>query len=58
MMHHANAQKRCLEELYPRGCTLLDCGEKCFKKHRQYGGQCIQNTGMTDFACYCVWNCR
>ncbi|CAN1772679.1 Putative defensin-like protein 157 [Linum perenne] len=50
--------KRCLETLYPSGCTLADCRQKCFDKHHDYiGGQCIANRAMTDYACTCVWTC-
>ncbi|XP_048226034.1 putative defensin-like protein 165 [Ricinus communis] len=57
LVHHAEAQKRCQEQLYPKGCTLNDCGKKCFDKHKQMSGVCIQNRSMTDYACYCIWNC-
>ncbi|GKV25893.1 hypothetical protein SLEP1_g35273 [Rubroshorea leprosula] len=57
MVPQANAQKRCIETLYSSGCTLYDCGQKCYQKHHQYGGQCISNKAQTDYSCVCVWTC-
>eukprot|EP00257_Ricinus_communis_P027810 XP_025015224.1 putative defensin-like protein 165 [Ricinus communis] len=56
MVPEANAQKRCQEELYKTGCTLEDCKKKCYDRHRDLGGTCIQNAAMTAYACYCFWN--
>ncbi|KAK9196549.1 hypothetical protein WN943_004678 [Citrus x changshan-huyou] len=57
MAGHVDAQKRCNEELYKTGCTLLDCGQKCFERHNQKSGTCVQNREMTGYACVCVWTC-
>ena len=57
MVHEVNAQKRCNEELYKTGCTLTDCKQKCYEKHHDIGGTCIPNAAMTDYACFCFWNC-
>ncbi|XP_048236326.1 uncharacterized protein LOC125371387 [Ricinus communis] len=56
MVPEANAQKRCQEELYKTGCTLEDCKKKCYDRHHDLGGTCIQNAAMTAYACYCFWN--
>ncbi|GLT96044.1 hypothetical protein SLE2022_136930 [Rubroshorea leprosula] len=58
MVPRVDAQKRCTETLYPTGCTLEDCGKKCFQRHNQVGGQCIANAAQTDYACVCVWTCN
>lgn len=29
------AQQRCMEELYSKGCTLQDCGKRCFERRDQ-----------------------
>ncbi|CAN1184683.1 hypothetical protein LINPERHAP2_LOCUS37128 [Linum perenne] len=56
-IQETNAQKRCIETLYPTGCTLMDCGEKCWTKHHSVGRQCIPNKAGTSFACVCAWDC-
>ncbi|CAL9026102.1 unnamed protein product [Prunus brigantina] len=53
----AYAQKRCDEQLYASGCTLSDCGKKCWDKHHDPGHTCIANVAQTDYACYCMFNC-
>ncbi|CAL9026099.1 unnamed protein product [Prunus brigantina] len=53
----AYAQKRCEEQLYSSGCTLLDCGKKCWDKHHDPGHTCVANVAQTDYACYCMFNC-
>ncbi|BBH07492.1 hypothetical protein Prudu_019451 [Prunus dulcis] len=53
----AYAQKRCDEQLYASGCTLSDCGKKCWEKHHDPGYKCIANVAQTDYACYCMFNC-
>ncbi|XP_011047085.1 PREDICTED: putative defensin-like protein 165 [Populus euphratica] len=52
-------QRRCEEILYRKGCTLLECGKKCYEKYMNKGGngKCISNAEMTRYACYCFWNC-
>ncbi|KAB5574228.1 hypothetical protein DKX38_001422 [Salix brachista] len=56
---HVNGQKRCVETLYKSGCTLTDCGTKCYQKHGSArGGQCIANPSGTDYACVCVYDCN
>ncbi|KAJ6947329.1 hypothetical protein NC651_001883 [Populus alba x Populus x berolinensis] len=53
-----NGEKRCLDILYKSGCTLEDCGAKCYQKHKSiHGGQCIANPAMTDYSCVCAYNC-
>ncbi|KAL9368575.1 hypothetical protein Peur_039777 [Populus x canadensis] len=53
-----NGQKRCMDILYKSGCTLKDCGAKCYEKHSSiHGGQCIANPAATDYSCVCVYNC-
>ncbi|CAN1131175.1 hypothetical protein LINPERPRIM_LOCUS13659 [Linum perenne] len=47
-IRETNAQKRCMETLYSMGCTLMDCGEKCWTKHHSVGRQCIPNKAGTD----------
>ncbi|CAI0406485.1 unnamed protein product [Linum tenue] len=53
----ANATQKCIEVLYPSGCTPEDCRQKCFQKHNDMRGQCISNVSKTVFACSCIWNC-
>lgn len=36
MVPCANSQKRCLEQLYANGCTLEDCGKKCYQRHNAF----------------------
>ncbi|KAJ6963475.1 hypothetical protein NC652_001944 [Populus alba x Populus x berolinensis] len=44
--------------MYKSGCTLEDCGAKCYQKHKSiHGGQCIANPAMTDYSCVCAYNC-
>ncbi|CAI0406486.1 unnamed protein product [Linum tenue] len=58
LLPEVNGQvKRCVETLYPSGCTLADCGQKCYERHQQISGQCIGNESMTNYACVCVWSC-
>ncbi|KAL5834641.1 hypothetical protein ACOSQ4_014138 [Xanthoceras sorbifolium] len=55
-----NAQKRCEEILYPRGCTLADCGYKCLHKHNGRGiCKIIDPDPMvkSDYYCICIYNC-
>ncbi|CAN1772691.1 Putative defensin-like protein 157 [Linum perenne] len=55
-IQETSAQKRCVETLYPSGCTLTDCGKQCYVKHQSRGGQCIANQAGV-YACICVWDC-
>lgn len=62
MLPQAYAQvKRCQEKLYTSGCTLLDCGKKCWNKHHDPGHDCIANKpgglGTIDYDCYCFFEC-
>ncbi|CAN0927480.1 Putative defensin-like protein 157 [Linum grandiflorum] len=57
LFEEVDAQNRCLETLYPSGCTLADCRQKCFAKHNDMGGSCILNIRTADYSCVCTWNC-
>lgn len=54
----ALAVRRCQDKLYDTGCTLADCGQKCWEKHHDASHQCIPtDPGQTIYACYCFYNC-
>ncbi|CAN0856228.1 hypothetical protein LINGRAHAP2_LOCUS6440 [Linum grandiflorum] len=54
----ANAQQKlCVDGLYPSGCKLKDCENKCWEKHQYRGAKCIANHSMTAYACVCVYPC-
>uniref|UniRef100_A0A9I9EG51 Uncharacterized protein n=1 Tax=Cucumis melo TaxID=3656 RepID=A0A9I9EG51_CUCME len=53
-----SAAKRCQDVLYNTGCSLNDCGKKCWDKHHTISYQCIPtNPSQTIYACYCFFDC-
>lgn len=49
---------RCQDILYNSGCTLADCGQKCWEKHHEASRQCIPtDPDQTIYACYCFYTC-
>ncbi|CAN0909809.1 hypothetical protein LINGRAHAP2_LOCUS25975 [Linum grandiflorum] len=44
----------CSLQLYPSGCVLADCDQKCKEANGSYVGLCVPNPG--DF-CVCAYQC-
>ncbi|KAG0466732.1 hypothetical protein HPP92_018312 [Vanilla planifolia] len=49
-------QRRCSVYLSRSGCKLFACREQCFKQLNG-NGNCIANWDMTDYACFCAYDC-
>lgn len=51
-----NGQHRCTEVLDPNACTLGDCREQCYQKHKG-NGICELSSDMSHYGCICIFDC-
>ncbi|WCJ34075.1 hypothetical protein M5689_015400 [Euphorbia peplus] len=48
----------CDDTLSQTGCTISDCRNQCWGKHKDGRASCIRNNDTGTYSCHCFYNCN